>query len=210
MLLAIRQADIVGVRGCGTGNRPGLIPRRQRILNRLSHDVRGAVGGWRSIDLMIRFAEEGLLSGKTIAHAALYVSVLENLDELLSNAPRVICINDNIEVSREMRRRYPGSEFRHIETGQAEKASRTDELSSPEFLNDIERQLPRDLQGCLCLVGAGIWAEIYCTWIRERGGVGVDIGSGFDLLAGRVTRPVHRGLLGETGNRFSLVEKELD
>ena len=206
LLLAVRQADIVGVVGLGTSERFGLIPRSERILRRLSHEFRGAVGAWRSIDLMIRFAEEGLLSGKTIAHAKLYFSILENLDELMSNAPRVICINDNVEVSHAMRNKYPDSEFQHIATGQAGHASRGDTLAAPEFLGDVENQLPEDLQGCLCLVGAGIWAEIYCTWIRQRGGVGVDIGSGFDLLAGKVTRPVHRGVLGETGNRYALVK----
>ena len=206
LLLAVRQADIVGVVGLGTRERSDLIPRRERILHRLSHDIRGAVGGWRSIDLMVRFAEEGLLSGKTIAHAKLYFSILENLDKLMSNAPKVICINDNIEVFHALGNKYPDTEFQHIVTGQTGYASRDDALVTPEFLHDVENQLPGDLQGCLCLVGAGIWAEIYCTWIRQRGGVGVDIGSGFDLLAGKVTRPVHRGVLGETGTRFALVK----
>lgn len=210
LLLAIRQADIIGVVGIGADHRPGMIPRKKRILHRLSHDIRGAVGSWRSIDLLIRFAQEGLLSGKTISHANLYFSVLENLDELLSNAPRVICINDNVEVSRAMKKKYPDSEFMHIATGKFGNASRTEELVAPEFLHDVERQLPGDLQGCLCLVGAGVWAEIYCTWIRARGGVGVDIGSGFDLLAGKVTRPIHRGVLGEIGNPFSLVKQDHD
>ena len=208
LLLAVRQADIVGVVGFSTRERSDLIPRRERILHRLSHDIRGAVGGWRSIDLMIRFAEEGLFSGKTIAHANLYFSVLENMDRLMSNAPKVICINDNVEVIHALRNKYPDSEFQYIATGQDGYASREDVLMAPEFLHDVQNQLPGDLRGCLCLVGAGIWAEVYCTWIRQRGGVGVDIGSGFDLLAGKVTRPVHRGVLGETGNRFALVKQQ--
>ena len=105
-----------------------------------------------------------------------------------------------------MRNRYPDSKFQHIATGHSGGAGPADGLAAPEFLHDVENQLPEDLQGCLCLVGAGIWSEIYCTWIRQRGGVGVDIGSGFDLLAGKVTRPVHRGVLGETADRFALVE----
>jgi hypothetical protein len=41
------------------------------------------------------------------------------------------------------------------------------------------------MAGTLCLVGAGMWAELYWTWIRRRGGVAVDIGSGMVLLAGQ-------------------------
>lgn len=209
LLLAVRQADIVGVTGFSVGKQFGLTPRSEprseRILHRLCKDIRGAVGSWRSTDIMIRFAKEGLLSGKTIAHAHLYFSILRNLDKLISNAPRVICINDSVEVSHAMRKKYPDSEFQHIMTGHAGNVKPADALTAPEFLHDVENQLPEDLQGCLCLVGAGIWSEIYCTWIRQRGGVGVDIGSGFDLLAGKATRPVHRGMLGNTGNRFALV-----
>jgi hypothetical protein len=59
------------------------------------------------------------------------------------------------------------------------------------FLGSTFRQIPRNMAGTLCLVGAEVWAELYCTWIRRRGGVAVDIGSGMDLLAGQCTRPVH-------------------
>lgn len=216
LLLSVRQADIVGVAGFGISEQFGFIPRTERKLRRLSrNNIRGAVGGWRAIDLMIRFAEKGFLSGKTVANANLYFSILKNLEELFFHASRVICINDNVMVSHILREKWPGLEIQHIVTGQTEYASRDGALVAPEFLYDVEKQLPENLQGCLCLIGAGIWAEIYCTWIRQRGGVAVDIGSGFDLLAGKVTRPVHRGMLGEFGNRFALMtrtgtERDLD
>lgn len=73
LLLSVRQADIVGVAGFGISEQFGFIPRTERKLRRLSrNNIRGAVGGWRAIDLMIRFAEEGFLSGKTVANAKLY------------------------------------------------------------------------------------------------------------------------------------------
>lgn len=37
---------------------------------------------------------------------------------------------------------------------------------------------------------------------QETGGVAVDIGSGFDLLAGKISRPVHRRVLGEAGKAY--------
>ncbi len=63
------------------------------------------------------------------------------------------------------------------------------------------------MRGCFCLVGAGFWAEIYCTWIKQRGGVAIDIGSGFDLLDGTAPRPVHRSLGFDQHNPFALGER---
>lgn len=69
-LLAICQADIVGVRGF-SGFRSGL-KGVDAFLRVLSRDLRAGVGVWRSIDLMLGFAEQGMLQGKTIASAHLY------------------------------------------------------------------------------------------------------------------------------------------
>ena len=46
--------------------------------------------------------------------------------------------------------------------------------------------------GALFLVGAGAFGKIYCQWIKERGGIAIDIGSIFDSWAniGRVGHPV--------------------
>ena len=93
----------------------------------------------------------------------------------------------------------------HIAVGGGSGAGGGDASALPDFLLDVEDRLPADMQGCLCLVGAGVWSEIYCTWVKRRGGVGVDIGSGFDLLAGKVTRPFHRAALGSSANPFALV-----
>ena len=208
-LFAISQSDIVGVKGFGHAEDAlAVVPRKDRVLRRLSHDLRGAVGGWRSIDLMIRFAEQGLLSGKLIASAHLYFAVLQNLDEIIAKSTSVVCVTSKANVVAALREKYPDRDFRHIAVGRGRRANRDRITSVPEFLLHVEEQLPDNLQGCLCLVGAGVWSEIYCTWIKRRGGVGVDIGSGFDLLDGRVTRPFHRGALGTSTNRFAIADSK--
>lgn len=45
-----------------------------------------------------------------------------------------------------------------------------------------------------CLVGAGVIGKIYCNWFRDRGGIAIDMGAVFDLLAGFATRGPERGL----------------
>ncbi len=81
------------------------------------------------------------------------------------------------------------------------------ELSSrdkPDFLLSVYSILPADMSGSLSLLGAGPWAEIYCTWIKQRGGVAVDIGSGFDLLDGEITRQGHKGVGLEKVRKYAL------
>lgn len=44
-------------------------------------------------------------------------------------------------------------------------------------------------EGTLVLVGAGIPAKAYCHWIKESGGIAIDIGSVMDAWVGRPSRP---------------------
>jgi hypothetical protein len=81
---------------------------------------------------------------------------------------------------------------------------------SPDFLAEVASQLPQDLRGWCCLIGAGPWAEIYCSWAKQRGGVAVDIGSGFDLLAGTPSRPAHTALGYASRNRFAIVDPKAE
>ena len=56
-----------------------------------------------------------------------------------------------------------------------------------ELYEDLEVPFP----GALFLVGAGAFGKVYCHWIKQRGGVAIDIGSIFDSWAG-VGRLGHR------------------
>ena len=63
----------------------------------------------------------------------------------------------------------------------------------PDQFNRISRWMDsNDIEGALCLVGAGVIGKIYCNWFRDRGGVAMDIGSIFDQWAGYVTRGPER------------------
>ena len=65
----------------------------------------------------------------------------------------------------------------------------------PDGFNEMRRNLTVPFPGALFLVGAGAFGKVYCQWIKERGGIALDIGSIFDAWAniGRVGEPV-RGL----------------
>jgi len=199
MMGAVAQADIVGVLGFW---RSPPYPTIESILQQFSNDVRGISGQWRAIDYMLHLAREGMLQNKLITSAHLYFSVLEHMDDLIPLAKKVLIISDKATVVQKLQRKYPTSDFEYIAVG-----TTTEELrcsATPIFLSQVFSSLPLEMNGYLCFVGAGPWAEIYCTWIKQRGGVGIDLGSGFDLLEGIVTRPVHRKVGVEKVSRYKL------
>jgi hypothetical protein len=191
MISAVLQADVVGVLGLW---RPSKHIGLAGFLALLKKNPRGCSGQWRGLDYMLRWGQTGILRDKIVASAHLYFGVLRHLDEIISHAERIFLITSHVGVAEKLRVKFPTRHFEHIPVGRARGRPNPGPVSGPQFLLWTAAELPLDLRGCCCLVGAGPWAEFYCTWIKQRGGVAVDIGSGFDLLAGSVSRPVHRAL----------------
>lgn len=211
MHVAIMEADIVGVRGLwySKGNhlqKQDAISLYKRVQTASTAELRGLTGMWRATDYMIQLAQKGALKNKLVCSAHFYLSILNNLKLLLSHAPHVVLISENSDILTLFQNRYPSTRFDAIAVGKMRDSSIMYTKTSRKlaFLGSTFKELPKDLTGILCLVAGGIWAEIYCTWIRKRGGVGVDIGSGMDLLAGQCTRPFHRNLGLDRDHRFSL------
>ena len=65
----------------------------------------------------------------------------------------------------------------------------------PDGFEWVRQSLEVPFRGAVFLVGGGVFGKIYCHWIKQRGGIAIDIGSIFDSWAGvgRVGHPV-RGL----------------
>lgn len=198
MMNSILEADMIGCRSLT--NTVQYFRSTEDLKDRTRNDLRGAVGIFRAVDYMLYLAKMKYFRGKIICSAHLYFNILEHLEELLHYTTKIICISTKAEIVEKMRKKYPGREFIHVEVGKQnlEGINR----SEPSFLIEVESKLQTDLRGVLCLIGAGIWAESYCTWVKRKGGVAIDIGSGFDILAGRNTRPAHQEVLGETGKTY--------
>jgi hypothetical protein len=186
MMSAMLQADIVGVLGIWR-SQPTL--DIEKLIEDLKTILRGVPGQWRGMDYMLRIARAGALRHRVVTSAHLYFGLLRHLSEIFAHARRILLITDRARAVVALRQQYPDHCIQHIAVGTlAEVQSSTD--GRPSFPSSrTAAQLPQDLRGCCCLVGAGVWAEIYCTWIKQRGGVGLDMGSGFDLLAGEVSPP---------------------
>jgi len=202
MFESVCFADVVGVRGIYYMGMPDYkIKSPLEWAARLKKKPR-LVGVLRAESELLRMANLGYLKGKLIASANLYLSVINNLESLFAEVPKsVILVTDQLESVRLLKAKFPDIHFEVIALPFA-GVSRSRLSRMPTFLALFEKALPHDLAGSLVLVGAGPWAEFYCTVAKQRGAVAVDIGSGFDLLSGRNTRPFHRLLRGTSGDCF--------
>ena len=186
---AVEAADMVGVLGLWRA-RPAIL---EESVAGLFRHPRGPLGQWRGMDYLLALADTGVLQGKVVASAHLYFSMLEHLDRLVAAAQDILCLTSEGDAVDLLRQRYPEKRIAHHVVGD-DKEGKVDPDGLPVFMRSVQAALRDDLSGHLCLIGAGPWAEIYCTWIKQRGGVAVDMGSAFDLIAGRKRRLVQRNL----------------
>lgn len=199
LLRSIASADVVGVRGIDPSS--GLTDV-STILAAIDRDIRGGVGAFRAIETILARAQQGLLAGKVVGSAHLYFGFLPMLGKFIEASKGVLCITSRPAVAAALARKHV-QPFALIETGRS-----CDERTG-QFLWRVKRKLPTELGGHLCLIGAGVWSEFYCDWAKERGGVAVDIGSGFDLLAGKRTRPIHKRVLGGAVASWSVLPEHV-
>jgi len=199
LISSIAQADVVGLRGLWQP--PGKVVDLGKFIERMKHSPRGPCGVWQSVDYLPRLARGGIFKDKVVASAHLYLGVLQSLDRIVPNAQCVLLLTNHDGVVGKIRKKYPDLSIGHIPVGRTKGSP---PLDRPDFIRNVAEDLPPEMRGCFCLVGAGIWSEIYCTWIKRRGGVAVDIGSGFNLLNGAALRPVHRQLGLDRDNPFAL------
>lgn len=185
---SIREADIVGVLGLWPDTGAG--PSVDNFVSKLEKNRRGAAGSWYGRHELCGMAQKGLLTGKIITSAHLYFGLVAQMRGLIDAADRILCMTDKEAVVKKIEDIAGGKEVLHIPVGtQRQDRSPPDH---PDFLAATEALLPQDLSGSLVLIGAGLWAEFYAGAVKRRGGVGVDIGSGFDLMAGQKTRSIHQ------------------
>lgn len=59
----------------------------------------------------------------------------------------------------------------------------------PQRFERLRSELHVDRPGMVFLVGAGICGKVYCHWIKERGGIALDMGSVLDTWIGIASRP---------------------
>jgi len=58
----------------------------------------------------------------------------------------------------------------------------------PDRFTQIQDEIKIPVPGTIFLVAGGVLAKIYCAWIKEKGGIAIDIGSIVDGWVGLATR----------------------
>lgn len=203
MRAALLSADIVGVIGLW---RPPVERTVDDVARLFRRNPRSISGHWRGISRLLQYAEDGVLNNKIITSAHLYFSILECLDIIVKAADKTFLLCEPCAVIDALRNKYPEQQIEHISLcDPLEHRSADGDLAKwPYFLRDVNERLPDLMAGQLCLIASGPWAELYADWVKERGGVGVDIGSGLDLLAGNAIRPAQKALGLEKSRRFQI------
>ncbi|MBK5928011.1 hypothetical protein [Rhodobaculum claviforme] len=201
-------ADVLGIRGI----MPWAPPRDVYasiggyVRNCLADGrIRAALGHLRAQDQVERWARSGALRGSLLTHAWVHIPLLDHLPDLVALADRVIVVSGRSEMFAPFARRHGGQgtvEFVEVPLEPPLRAGPGRHY--PDVFETVCRQLEGDLRGCLVLVGAGIFGKIYCHVARSSGAVALDLGSGFDILAGHKTRPVH-SFFGDALARHRLV-----
>ena len=136
---------------------------------------------------------KGHCSESTVTNAWIHLDLVPLLPELLKCAQNVIVITGRSELEGKFRERLGGklTDFLRVPV-QGFVPADLEESHFPKRYNEVRNILRhRTLEGVLVLVGAGLFGKVYCYDVRKAGGVAVDLGSAFDLLAGVVSRPIH-------------------
>ena len=205
MNASARQADILGVRGIWGAYRSRDDERRKSLddcMTLLKGEIRGKSGLFRATHHTLSLCQRGDIQGATVASAHLYIAVLRQLSKLVESSKAILLITSHKECANIFKERWPNKSIQLILVGNKNK-NQAKPLKQPKFLLRLHRKLPSDLQGTLCLIGSGPWSEIYCSYVKERGGVAVDIGSGFDIIRGTLTRPIHNHIQKNHPNALS-------
>ncbi len=197
MLGSMARADVVGVPGLWQQEGPArsFNKKQDKYKGEFREWPRGLYGDWRGRTYLPALARAGLLDGRIIASNHLYLAYVEYLDELVEAASSILLMTGHEHLLAEMRQRYPDKAISMIRVGRRDEHRKT--RSVPFFFSEYLKEIPRDLAGTLCLMGAGPWSLVYCQWIRERGGVAIDMGSGMDFLGGKPTRAAHHRAIRE-------------
>ena len=194
MAQAFCNADVIGSRMFSYRNGAGTVGDGSWLMAALDQgDVRGAIGAAAAVRYLDRIVRDKHFRGGALTSLWIYFFMIENIESILGKTNNVIVVSGRRTVRQEFVRRWPRISFEFIDIPlQAEHDNNWKRPAHyPDVFNDVIRRLQRDLSGVLVLVGAGIFGKVYCDVAKRSGGVAGDLGSGFDLLAGHVTRPVH-------------------
>jgi len=174
LITAYKGADIIG------------LPMQKNLDNLNKH--------WKGVENVVKpLATTNKFCSTDIGYDLLYSG---GLDKWLTGKKQVVYISCR-DIDQQLKDRY-GIKIvsSYIIPPEAKFTSGYEgERHYPDMFNKMEWWLnSANCAGVPCLVGAGVIGKIYTNWMRDRGGIAIDLGAVFDLWAGYATRGPLRGL----------------
>lgn len=168
---AVRQADIVG------------IPRAKQVASHhLYRAVMESISKFNLLSASCIYTDAAI--HRLLQFSLLYRRILQNRDFLGIITPR--------DIGSKLKDFF---NIQHVESypvkGQFKWPGEVTERHFPEGYERLKETLRVPYQGALFFVGAGALGKVYCTWIKQQGGVAIDIGAIFDAWSGVKSRLVH-------------------
>ncbi len=197
MASAFENADVIGTRLFRHGDEKGAFDETSWFLAALSDgEIRGSVGALKAIQFLDSLVSKNKVRGRILTSAWIHLYLIGKLDKLIESAESLVVISGRRELAAIFLNRYKNKIIEFIDIPlQASECKVNDRVKHyPGHYVEVISKLQKNLCGALVLVGAGIFGKIYCDIAKKSGGIAVDMGSAFDLLAGHSTRPIHRGI----------------
>jgi hypothetical protein len=181
---AISHADIIGVHSGDVVTRSNVIRYFMDVYNLVSLNTKIT----------------GSSLHRNLQELNLYKSFLNNLDEI-----GVITCRDVTENTKKTFYIKNVIVYNVPEEVKFAKDKNSVSRHYPERFEELRNTLIVPKAGTLFLVGAGPLGKVYCQWIKEKGGIALDIGSVFDAWAGLNTRKYMEDSEGNFDNKYALL-----
>ncbi len=187
---AIRQADMVGV--------PDLYRICQALAGpkRLDQTSRGLLAVIDQFAAIAPAPEEGTIDRPgqivTTCHFHNAFAFWRIWDVLLGRLGHCALVTGRDELADAVQRQF-GLEVTRVHPVPPERkygGTRAAGAHFPDRFDGIRDELEGYRAGDVVLVAAGILGKVYCGWIRQAGGIAIDIGSAADHWCGQQTRNV--------------------
>lgn len=193
---SVCSADVLGIRSFSPWHESKFdsleLQHARGCLER--KDARSAHGLLHARKQVERLLETGRLSDAILTSAWVYIPLIPALPEIIGACEKLIVITGRDGLRSDFLSRFGTKEidFVSIPLEGSRRSGRNSPRHYPGVYEQVLKELDADLAGTLVLVGAGLFGKVYCHAAKQHGAVAIDLGSGFDLLAGIRTRPIHK------------------
>lgn len=193
---SLSNSDIIGV------------PENKRLRRVYKNSPRGYAGCLAVVDYVM---DQLCLDNKYIGDCNLHYQLADSgfLDKILSITKSCAVVTCHKKLSTSLEEEYGINEVDEYLIPEEKNNSynfgnNSSQVHYPDVYEEMKRKLNPKFTGQVFFVAAGPLGKIYCSIIKERGGIAIDIGSIADLWLGFHSRPAHRKAGPERMNRFLL------